>query len=169
MSYCTNFDIYVFINELLHLAQFFLYCYRISPVCKFYGIPTPTEVGSFRYYNLIGWVRWKSTVIPFGSINISLQATILNHFEGPSWPWSYGRWLYNYLYNQCLSLLMLWVRIAIRARCTTLCDKVCQWLATGQWFSPVSSTNKTDRHVITEILLKVALNTINQNNYTGDA
>jgi hypothetical protein len=39
---------------------------------------------------------------------------------------------------------------------TTLCDKVCQWLATGQWFSPdppVSSTNKTDRHDIAEILL----------------
>jgi hypothetical protein len=36
---------------------------------------------------------------------------------------------------------------------------------TGQWFSsgtPVSSTNKTDRHDITEILLKVALNTIKQ-------
>ena len=49
---------------------------------------------------------------------------------------------------------------------TTLCDKVCQWLATGQWFSlgiPVSSTNKTDHHDITEILLKVALNTIKQN------
>ena len=45
---------------------------------------------------------------------------------------------------------------------TTLCDKVCQWLATGRWFSPVSSTNKTDRHDITEILLKLALNTINQ-------
>ena len=33
----------------------------------------------------------------------------------------------------------------------------------GQWFSPgtpVSSTNKTDRHDITEILLKVVLNTI---------
>ena len=44
---------------------------------------------------------------------------------------------------------------------TTLCDKACQWLATGRWFSPVSSTNKTDRHDITEILLKVALNTIN--------
>jgi hypothetical protein len=28
---------------------------------------------------------------------------------------------------------------------------------------PVSSTNKTDRHDITEILLKVALNTINPN------
>jgi hypothetical protein len=36
---------------------------------------------------------------------------------------------------------------------------------TGQWFSPgspVSSTNKTDRHDITEILLRVALNIIKQ-------
>ena len=41
----------------------------------------------------------------------------------------------------------------------------CQWLAAGMWFSPdtpVFSKNKTDRHDITEILLKVALNTINQ-------
>jgi hypothetical protein len=46
-----------------------------------------------------------------------------------------------------------------------LCDNVCRSLATGQWFSlgtPVSSTNKTDRHDIIEILLKVALNTIKQ-------
>ena len=52
-----------------------------------------------------------------------------------------------------------------RARCTTLYDKVCQWLATCWWFSagpPVSSTNKTDRQHIIEILLKVALNTIKQ-------
>ena len=49
---------------------------------------------------------------------------------------------------------------------TTLCDNVCQWLAAGQWFSPgtpVSSNNKTDHHKITEILLKVVLNTINLN------
>ena len=35
---------------------------------------------------------------------------------------------------------------------TTLCDKVCQWLVTDRWFfagTPVSSTNKTDRHEIT--------------------
>jgi len=46
---------------------------------------------------------------------------------------------------------------------TTLCDKVCQLIATGQWFSsgtPVSPTNKTESHDITEILLKVALNII---------
>ena len=49
---------------------------------------------------------------------------------------------------------------------TTLCDKVCQLLVAGLWFSPgtqISSTAKTDRHDITEILLKVVLNTINPN------
>jgi hypothetical protein len=38
---------------------------------------------------------------------------------------------------------------------TTLCAKVCQWLAAGQWFSlgtPVSSVNETDRHDTTEII-----------------
>ena len=83
----------------------------------------------------------------------------------PSWSWSYGSWIYNYLFSQCLSPLALWVRILLRqgALDATLCDKVCQWLATGRWFSPdtsVSSTNKTDRHGIAEILLKVTLNTI---------
>jgi hypothetical protein len=64
---------------------------------------------------------------------------------------------------------MLWVRISIRARCTTLCDKVCQWLATGGWFSPgppVSSTNKTDLYDITEILLKVTLHHQTKTNAT---
>ena len=66
---------------------------------------------------------------------------------------------------QCTSPLTLWVRIPVRRGLlnTTLCDRVCQWLATDRWFSqgpPVSITNKTDRHDIAEILLKVALNTI---------
>jgi hypothetical protein len=46
---------------------------------------------------------------------------------------------------------------------TTLYEKVCQRLAAGRWFymgTSVPSTKKTDRHDITEILLKVALNTI---------
>jgi hypothetical protein len=35
------------------------------------------------------------------------------------------------------------------------CDKVCQWLATGGWFSPVSSTNNTDCHdIITENIVE---------------
>jgi len=52
--------------------------------------------------------------------------------------------------------------------CTRLAaasDKVYHLLAHGRWFSPDtpdSSTTKTGRHDMVEILLKVALNTKNQ-------
>jgi hypothetical protein len=72
-----------------------------------------------------------------------------------------GLWFWSYY----KVLLTLWVQTTLRwgVLDTTLCDNVCQWLETGQWFSPgtsVSSTNKTKHHDITEILLKVALSTI---------
>jgi len=56
--------------------------------------------------------------------------------------------------------------------CTRLAaaiDKVYQLLARGRWFSPgtpPSSTTKTGRHDIAEILMKVVLNTKNQINQT---
>jgi len=37
---------------------------------------------------------------------------------GPSWLWSYGSWIYNYLCNQCLSQLKLSVITPFVARCT---------------------------------------------------
>ena len=91
------------------------------------------------------------------TLNIQSMESILKCIiqQGPLCPWSYGSWIYNYLCNQCLSPLKLWV--------WSLCNIVCQWFC--WWFSSgplVSSTNKTDRHDIAEILLKVALNTINQ-------
>jgi hypothetical protein len=59
----------------------------------------------------------------------------------------------------------MWVRIPLSRGVldTTLFDKVCQWLAAGRWFSlgtRILASNKTDRHDLGEILLKVALNTI---------
>ena len=103
-------------------------------------------------------------------VNIALWRHACNLFKRPLWSWSYGSWIYNYLCNQCQSPLTLWIWIPLIARCTvlntTLCDKVCQWLATDQWFSPgipVSSTNKTDPYDITKILLKVALYTLTSN------
>jgi hypothetical protein len=50
-------------------------------------------------------------------------------------------------------------------RLTAASDKVYQLLAHGPWFSPgtpASSTTKTGRHDIAEILLKVVLSTKNQ-------
>ena len=58
--------------------------------------------------------------------------------------------------------------INYKKECTRLAaasDKVYQLLAHGRWFSPgtpASSTTKTGRHDIAEILLKVALNAVNQ-------
>ena len=54
-----------------------------------------------------------------------------------------------------ISPLTLWVRITLRQGVldTALCDKVYQWLAAGRLFypdTPISSTNKTDCHDITE-------------------
>ena len=66
---------------------------------------------------------------------------------------------------------MAWVRARLcklQKGCTWLTatsDKVYQLLADGRWFSPgtpASSTTKTGRHDIAEILMKVALNTKNQ-------
>jgi hypothetical protein len=53
---------------------------------------------------------------------------------------------------------------------TSLCDKVCQSLATGWLFSPgtlVSFTNKINLNDIIEILLKVVLNTISHHKSTN--
>jgi hypothetical protein len=56
---------------------------------------------------------------------------------GSPWSRSWGSLIYNYLCNWCLSPLKLWVWIPLMAR-----------------YTPVCSTNKTDCHFITEILLK---------------
>jgi hypothetical protein len=63
----------------------------------------------------------------------------------------------------------VWARLCkLKNECTRLAaasDKVCHLLAYGRLFSPgipASSTTKTDRHDIAEILLKVELNTRNQ-------
>jgi hypothetical protein len=58
----------------------------------------------------------------------------LSHFffscGGPSWLWWYGSCIYNYICNQCLSPLTLWVRIPVmRGELdTTLCSTM-QWLS----------------------------------------
>jgi hypothetical protein len=121
------------------------------------------------------WISFQIQIIwQWYDVCTSLNAHV--HFIliwGPSWSWSYDSWIYNYLCNQCLSPLMLWVWSPLGQSVldTTLCDKVCQWFAAGQWFSPgtpVFSTNQTNHHNITEILLKVVLNTITPTLFKSD-
>jgi hypothetical protein len=49
-------------------------------------------------------------------------------------------------------------------RLATVSDKVYRLLAQGRWVSPGTPVSYTSRHDIAEILLKMALNTINQIN-----
>ena len=74
--------------------------------------------------------------------------------------WSYGSCIYHYLCNQCLSPLKLRRRIPVMARCTRFNIMFVSDLQQVSGFlhgTPVSSTNKTDRQYITQMLLKVAL------------
>jgi hypothetical protein len=80
------------------------------------------------------------------------------------WPWmriSFVQDVMMEILGKFYFLVELWI---------TGCERwwshvifACWWLAADLWFSPgtlVSSINKTDHHDVTEILLKVALNTI---------
>jgi hypothetical protein len=49
-----------------------------------------------------------------------LLCYFLNAEQGPSWSWSYGSWIYNYLCNQCLSPLNLWARVMVMVFNTTM-------------------------------------------------
>jgi len=60
-----------------------------------------------------------SHVVYFNEI-LSTQVCFM-YWLVPSWSWSYGSWIYNYLFNQCISPLKLWVRTSFITRCTTLC------------------------------------------------
>ena len=80
------------------------------------------------------------------------------------WSWfTVKKWPSNFWRKKYVAKWYTINKLTWKTQTHTLCDKLCQWLATGWWFSPgipVSSINKTDRHDQTEILLKVALNTI---------
>jgi hypothetical protein len=71
-------------------------------------------------FNNISVISWWSVLLMDKTTDLSQVTDKLYHIM-----LAYHHWM-------CL----LWVRISIRARCTTLCDKVCQWLVTGQWFCP---------------------------------
>ena len=75
-----------------------------------------------------------------------------------SWLWSYGSWIYNYLYNQCLSSLKLWFRIPLMARCTwynnmwsslsVTCDRSVVFSGLRSWYCNVKQWNK---HVLSHL------------------
>ena len=91
----------------------------------------------------------------------------VNYQENKGLSWSYGSWIYNYMCNQCLSPLKLLSSNPVNGEVYSIQHYVIKfdsvlrqvdgYLCVLQFPPPI-----TDCHDIIEILLKVALNTINQ-------
>jgi hypothetical protein len=81
---------YWYMNGIISMQEFVWQrehsCNIIRIICRNYAV---REVSV--YVNLIHWSN-----------------------KGPSCSWSYSSWIYNYLCNQCLSPLTLWVGIPLR-------------------------------------------------------
>ena len=95
---------------------------------------------------LVSWVMFcRSYFLSFVSFFICPLCC-----HGSSWSWSYGSWMHSYLCNQCLSPLKV----------------VSSNLVRGEMYRSVAFSGYSgflyDRYDIAEILLKVALNTLNQ-------
>jgi hypothetical protein len=134
-----------------HLMSFYvIYIFTISLQ---YPTHKMSQNFNFRVLEIFFWI-WISWL--FSSVSYGLQYT-----QGLSFTYNTLK-VYHLLtiYSRFIIYLSSNKYFILNLYCshTTLCDKICQGLATGRWFSPVSSTNKTDRHNITEILLKVAFN-----------
>jgi hypothetical protein len=109
-------------------------------------------------------------IIFYSNNGLTLKREILNIFVRfkcfYKWYKKYSGILNNYLCNKCLSPLKLWVQLPPMVRCTRY---NIIWLSLSVTFCgflpgiPMSSTNKTEWHDITVILLKLALNNIIQN------
>jgi hypothetical protein len=77
----------------------------------------------------------------------------INFLLGTLWSWSYGIWIYNYLCNLAPITTKVVSSDPVHGKVYSMQHYVikCQWLM-------ISSTNKTDHHDKTAILLKLVLN-----------
>ena len=116
------------------------------------GVPPPgTPVSSTYKTNRLKCFKY----LVFNVMVYNQQIISFNIAWWSSWSSPYGSWINNYLCNLCLSPLKLcrynfmWLSLSLT------CDMSVVFSGTL-----VSSPTKTDRHGVTEILLKVALNII---------
>jgi hypothetical protein len=141
------------IFQLYHDSRF--YCWRKPHYPeKTTDLPQSTDkpyhILLCRVY--LTWCKHLRIPASFNQRHMAYMSALIHH-QGPSWSWSYDSLIYNYLCNRCLLPLTLWVRILLRWGIldTTGCDKVCQWIAVGRWFSlgNAVSSNKSNYHMIT--------------------
>jgi hypothetical protein len=137
---CFNNSYKPFSGLCLLFYLYILICVGICIICDIYNIHTLSanickqKKGARENDELFWSLRSECKYILYlPTMYVYCVYPVISKAPGWSWSWSYGSWIYNYLCNQCLLPLKLWVRIPFIG-------------------TPVSSTNNTDRHDITEIL-----------------
>ena len=138
----------MFKSLLLHVkgsvtqSRFFLFT-TVSSAPGFMTIPSVTNDIWYRSTHVFALNTYILIISIITIIHMTTKIkyiiyAYISWFFITSWSWSYGSWIYDYLCNQCLSPLTLWVRISLKRGVlnTPLCDKVCQWLSAGPWFCP---------------------------------
>jgi hypothetical protein len=115
--------------------------------CKsnYHTITTTTALDNKRL------IRWK---VRDCVSNINVYCGLNVHSKGtePKYYWKLDIYYRDYAYERCeFEYHSWWCVLDI-----TLCDKVCQWLVTGLWFSPgtpISSTNKTHGYTLINMFI----------------
>jgi hypothetical protein len=84
---------------------------------KIFTCPSDLRPFFSHYHFTHQWKAFDTFDFCESAFNFIFQFQLFSHiFKGSSW-W-YGSWIYNYLCNQCLSPLKLWVRTPFMTRCT---------------------------------------------------
>ena len=115
-------EIYIATGLGLRLSPLWMNVPTIKRLCLWCSTIFPLYRGGQFYW-------WRKPEYPAKTTNHNVVSSTSRHERGPSWSWSYCSWIFNYLYNQCLSPLKLWVRTrSFRGVLeTTLDDKVWWW------------------------------------------
>ena len=143
----------------------------------------PRRVSEEKTRQKLGEKKSAENYLPYTSRYVTSYEVISGDFRWCNFRWRHFRW-YNFRWRhdpthdppQILvrfNMIYYWRGFASRSvnykkgwtRFAAASEKVYQLLAHGRWFSPgtpASSTTKTGRHDIAEILQKVALSTKNQ-------
>ena len=107
-----------------------------------------------------------STIKPchFGLVESSHSLHIIR-YQGSSWSWLYGSWIYNYLMQSVPITTKFVISNTAHGELYSIQHviklvRVLRQLVSCRYTG--LTTNKTDHHDITDILLKLALNTTNQ-------